>query len=146
MSRSYVSNTSDVRRTQELTDDYIHKFTDQWQELQLDALVCPAFIVPPVPFRYLSQLGILSLATGLFNMLDYPAGVVRVDRVTADDDRMLAKYPTGVDVGRNPIYTLIRKAAQNSEGLPLSVQIVALPYREEICLRLMKQIESFATN
>jgi len=144
MSRSYVTNTSELRLTQQHTDDYIQQFTDQWLELQLDALVCPAFVVPPIPNQYPSQLGICCLATGLFNMLDYPAGVLCVDQVTSDDDqKLLNEYPSTIR-NRNPIFSLIRKAAQNSFGLPLSVQVVALPYREEMCLRVMKEIELVA--
>lgn len=35
----------------------------------------------------------------------------------------------------------IRDAATKSVGLPLSVQVVTLPYEEEMCLRLMGEIE-----
>jgi hypothetical protein len=36
---------------------------------------------------------------------------------------------------------LMREAAANSVGLPLSVQVIGLPFRDEDCLRLMRIIE-----
>ena len=36
----------------------------------------------------------------------------------------------------------IKKAVKNSENLPLSVQIVGLPFEDEKCLKVMKLIEN----
>ena len=33
------------------------------------------------------------------------------------------------------------RAVQDSEGLPIAVQLVALPWREELCLRAMLELE-----
>ncbi len=44
--------------------------------------------------------------------------------------------------GRNPILRIMRRAAAHSRGLPLAVQVVALPYREEQCVNVMKMVES----
>ncbi|PAV67312.1 hypothetical protein WR25_15193 [Diploscapter pachys] len=83
-----VRDLSDLRYTQELTDNYRQKFIDYWKSLGIDALICPAFI------------------------------------------------------GYNMLLKDQREAAKNSEGLPCSVQIVTLPYEEELCLHAMKQVEA----
>lgn len=36
----------------------------------------------------------------------------------------------------------MRKAAAGSEGLPLAVQVITLPFQEEKCLGIMKVIEN----
>uniref|UniRef100_A0A914X9C4 Amidase domain-containing protein n=1 Tax=Plectus sambesii TaxID=2011161 RepID=A0A914X9C4_9BILA len=141
MSGAYVSDLNDLRLTQEAVDAYIFEFGAQWKELELDALVCPAFAIPPVPHHYPSQLGACAFSTGLFNLLDYPAGVVPVGHVTDEDDAALQSFPEGFN-GTNLLYALIKKAAAKSRGLPLAVQIVTLPFREELCLRLMKEVET----
>lgn len=56
----------------------------------LDEIKFPTFAVPALPHAYPSRLGICAFATGLFNMLDCPAGIVPTGTVTSDDDRLLA--------------------------------------------------------
>lgn len=46
--------------------------------------------VPAVPHDYPSRLGVCAFATGLFNLLDLPAGIVPVGTVTLQDDKLLA--------------------------------------------------------
>ncbi|XP_018431093.1 PREDICTED: fatty-acid amide hydrolase 1-like [Nanorana parkeri] len=40
---------------------------------------------------------------------------------------------------------LFKKAVEDGVGLPLSVQCVALPYQDELCLRLMKEVQTLHT-
>lgn len=63
--------------------------------------------------------------------------------MTDEDDAALHSFPKD-HVGTNLLYSLIRKAAAKSRDLPLAVQIVTLPFREELCLRLMKEVEDLA--
>ena len=43
MARSIVKTSADLRNVHEQSDDYGEKFIDGWNELELDALICPAF-------------------------------------------------------------------------------------------------------
>uniref|UniRef100_A0A915E9G8 Amidase domain-containing protein n=1 Tax=Ditylenchus dipsaci TaxID=166011 RepID=A0A915E9G8_9BILA len=141
ISCSFVQSAEDVRMAQESCDSYIEKFAAHWHELQLDGLICPSFVVPSVPHKYPSQLGACAFATGLFNLLDYPAGLVPTGKVTKQDDEDLMdeeKWPTD----QNFVLKIVRNAAADSAGLPLGVQVVTLPYEEEQCLGLMKLIEN----
>ncbi|KHJ76819.1 hypothetical protein OESDEN_23561 [Oesophagostomum dentatum] len=82
----------------------------------------------------------VAVYTALYNLLDFPAGVVPAGNVSAQDDEDLlndSKFP----IGYNPVLKTIREAAANSEGMPLSVQVVTLPYEEETCLRIMREVE-----
>jgi fatty acid amide hydrolase len=68
-----------------------------------------------------------------FNLLNFPAGVVPVTRVLPDEE--LRAQPRG---------RLERAAAavdDGSAGLPVGVQIVARPWREDVCLRVMSAVE-----
>ncbi|RCN28303.1 Amidase [Ancylostoma caninum] len=137
---AYVSNLEDLRYTQERCDNYKTKFIEYWKSLGIDALICPTFPVPAVPHRFPSRLSTAATYTALFNLLDFPAGAVPAGRVTTQDDEELMndeKYP----VGYNIVLKTIRDASTKSVGLPLSVQVVTLPYEEEMCLRLMGEVE-----
>ncbi|KAH7707373.1 amidase [Aphelenchoides avenae] len=101
VARSYNSNIEQLRQAQQLLDDYCIEFANQWTELGLDALVVPSFVVPAVPHEFPSQLGPCGFATALFNMLDYPAGIVPTGTVLKEDDEALQdekEYPTGPEM------------------------------------------------
>ena len=74
-------------------------------------------------------------------MLDCPAGIVPVDKITSQDIQDLLNdniFP----VGYNPILKDMRSGCAGDEGLPVSVQVVTLPFREELCLHVMKTVEA----
>jgi fatty acid amide hydrolase len=72
----------------------------------------------------------------LFNLLDFPAGVVPMCVIRPDEQTM----PEGKV---NDIFTKRANAAlQNSAGLPVGVQIAALPFQDELVLRLMKRLSA----
>jgi fatty acid amide hydrolase len=105
-----------------------------WTELGLDAVVCPPHATPALPHgasRDFTLGGALSMR---YNFVNFPAGVVPVTRVRA-----------GEAVRHNPVGRLANRAAEvdrGSEGLPVGVQVVARPYKEDLVLALMKAIES----
>ncbi|KJH52262.1 hypothetical protein DICVIV_01590 [Dictyocaulus viviparus] len=142
---AYISNLHDLRYTNERCDDYKNEFIAYWQRLNIDALICPSFPVPAVPHRFPSKISLAATYTALFNMLDFPAGVVPIGKVTVKDDEDVineSSYP----VGYNIALRMIRDASSKSAGLPLSVQVVTLPFQEEKCLYLMKEVEKIWNN
>ena len=74
--------------------------------------------------------------TLIYNVLDFPAGSIPVTKVTADDVTKMANYPTP-DLG----HKIIKKGMTGTEGLVVNVQVVTLPWQEEMCLRVMKELE-----
>ncbi|VDM79324.1 unnamed protein product [Strongylus vulgaris] len=142
---AYVSNLEDLRYTQELCDAYKQKnhvtyaflylslqFTEYWKKLGIDALICPTFPVPAVPHQYPSRMSTAATYTALFNLLDFPAGAVPAGKP-------LLQIITAL--GYNIVLKTMRDAAAKSVGLPLSVQVVTLPFEEEKCLRVMGEVE-----
>ncbi|XP_069089325.1 fatty-acid amide hydrolase 1-like [Pleurodeles waltl] len=79
-----------------------------------------------------------STNTHLFNVLNFPAGVVPVTIVTEDDEEQLKQYKGHYNDHWD---NLLKQAARGGVGLPVAVQCVALPWQEELCLRLMKEVE-----
>uniref|UniRef100_A0A7N8WJN1 Fatty-acid amide hydrolase 1 n=1 Tax=Mastacembelus armatus TaxID=205130 RepID=A0A7N8WJN1_9TELE len=93
----------------------------------------------PLTNQYLfSALPAALTCTMIYNLLTFPAGVVPVTTVTAEDEQELQHY-TGIYQDRWD--RLFKQAVSQSEGLPVAVQCVALPWQDELCLRFMKEVE-----
>ncbi|CAD5226942.1 unnamed protein product [Bursaphelenchus xylophilus] len=137
LSRSFVRNIEELRLNQEQVDLYQEAIIDQWNELKLDAVVCPAFCVPAVEHKWPSLLGACGFATAFWNMINFPSGVVPTGKWNKGDEKALEGYETG----NNFVLKFVKNASVGSEGLPLSVQIATRPYEEEKCLGVMKIVE-----
>ncbi|CAB63353.2 Amidase domain-containing protein [Caenorhabditis elegans] len=137
---SQSSNMKEMCKNLEDIESYKLKFIEYWKSLGVDVLICPAFCIPAVPEKYLPELVNTRLSTGLFNMLDFPAGIVPAGHVTADDVANLEDekiFPIDDALLRKQ-----RDACVNSEAMPNSVQIVGLPNEEETVLEVMKIVEN----
>ncbi|CAD5219980.1 unnamed protein product [Bursaphelenchus okinawaensis] len=137
LSRSFVRNIEELRQNQEHVDLYQEAIIDQWNELALDAIVCPAFCVPAVEHKWPSLLGACGFATAFWNMINFPSGVVPAGKWNKEDTKALEEYETG----NNFVLKFVKQSSAGSEGLPLSVQIATKPYEEEKCLAIMKIVE-----
>lgn len=78
-----------------LRDDKVRR---AWLDLDLDVMLCPAFAFPAPQVEVVRELTGAHRSTSIFNLLDYPAGVLPVTRVTAAD--LAISYDPGTD---NPV-------------------------------------------
>ena len=100
-------------------------------------MICPAQVLPAPPSGTTGSLGTIGACyTSVYNLLDFPAGVVPVTRVTQQDDDDLSGYPEDDMWTRD-----VKKVAKGAVGLPIGVQVVTQPFRDELCLRLMRDVE-----
>ncbi|XP_078575872.1 fatty-acid amide hydrolase 1-like [Branchiostoma floridae x Branchiostoma japonicum] len=120
-------------------EEYIQKFLADWREKELDVLLCPAFAIPACKPQHAGRIISAASYTALFNLLNFPAGVVPVTTVTEEDDRLLDDWR---GYGNDLIDRLFKQTTRGAVGLPVAVQCVALPWQEEKCLRLMKEVET----
>ena len=105
-----------------------------WNDLKLDAVLCPPHATPALTHGASRDFTLGGALAMRFNFLNLPAGVVPVTRVRPEET-----------VRRDPQGKLEKRAAEvdrGSEGLPVGVQIVARPYREDVVLALLKVIEA----
>ncbi|EFP02370.1 CRE-FAAH-6 protein [Caenorhabditis remanei] len=141
IAKSRNGNLAELRKTQEETDIYRLKFIEYWNSLEIDALICPSFCTPAIPHQYPPELANAVFSTGLYNLLDFPAGIVPAGHVTAEDVANLNDekiFPIDDFLLRKQ-----RDACANSEAMPNAVQIVGLPNEEETVLKVMKIVETF---
>lgn len=102
-----------------------------------DVIVCPAYALPAIPHGATKDLLTAGGYDVLYNVLGYPAGVVPVTRVSAQEES--TRKRSGDRVER-----AARAAEQGSAGLPIGVQVVARPWREHVALAAMRAIEEDA--
>ena len=102
----------------------------------LDAVVCPVSAVPALRHGSAARLVLAAAPCLLANLLDLPAGAVPVTEVAADEE---AVRPPA----RDPVLRAAADCDRGSRGLPVGVQVVACPGRdEETVLDVMAAIEA----
>ena len=97
----------------------------------LDLILGPVAALPAFLHGSTRDLGIGGVHTMLYNALGYPAGVVPVTRVRADEEN---ERPESRDV----VLKAARRCDLGSAGLPVDVQIAARPWQEHVGLAAMK--------
>ncbi|KAF5897060.1 vitamin D3 hydroxylase-associated protein-like, partial [Clarias magur] len=86
-----VSSVKELWEQHKEINDYIHETLDEWRKLELDVLLCP-MLGPAYNFNYAGQLNSALTYTSLYNMLNFPVGVVPVTEVTAEDEDQLQDF------------------------------------------------------
>jgi len=116
------------------------KVIEDWQQKGLDGIICPTQAIVAVPHGYPKHVTVAASYLNFFNIVDFPAGSLPVSTVTAADEASMEDYPKFDQMSST--HTIIKECMRNSEGLPVNVQVVTLPYQEELCLRIMKDVET----
>lgn len=66
-------------------EQFKRAFTDYWLSVGFDAVISPAGCLPAVPHKLTSELPTLNSHFLVYNILDFPAGVLPVRLVQAED-------------------------------------------------------------
>ncbi|XP_072853687.2 vitamin D3 hydroxylase-associated protein isoform X1 [Pogona vitticeps] len=117
---------------------YREEFLAEWRKLKLDVILCPV-LGPAFNEGYPGKLFAATSYTNLYNVLNFPAGIVPVSTVTKADEEELKHYRGHYG---DPWDKRLKEAVKDAVGLPVAVQCVALPWQEELCLRFMKEVEA----
>ncbi|XP_051481663.1 vitamin D3 hydroxylase-associated protein-like [Apus apus] len=142
----YLSALSGMRSVKEMwnhhhqIEAYRAEFITRWRELQLDVVLCPV-LGPAFTTGYPGKLLTAISSTMLYNVLNFPAGIVPVSKVTEADEEELKLYQGCCDDAWD---RTLKQAVAGAVGLPVAVQCVALPWQEELCLRFMKEVETLS--
>lgn len=99
----------------------------------LDALLCPPSALPAFLHNTADKLGLAGMYAPIFNVTGYPAGVVPVSAVRADE---AISRKTSADLSLKTA----AKVEKRSAGMPLSVQVAAKYWDEHIVLAIMKAL------
>ena len=114
------------------------KFNEYWQSLSLDAAICPIWpLVAPYHETTMKLFHAFSYSF-IWNVLDYPAGVVPVKFVEPGED----VYES---MSKDASVKIAKENMKESVGLPVCVQVVANSFQDEVALGLMKTIQDLYT-
>jgi len=108
---------------------------ERWADAGLDALLCPALGLPALHHGTSVLLNQACCYTFVWNNFDFPAGTVPVTRVRPDEEVYVSKW-------QDKLTKDSVSACKGSTGLPVGVQVVTLPWRDELCLSAMHIVEA----
>lgn len=100
---------------------------------RLDLLLCPPYTTPALPHGGSRDFAIAGSYSMLWNLAQFPAGVVPVTRVRPDEARR--------DGPRDRLEKRAAEVDRRSAGLPVGVQIVGRPYDDHVVLAAMIALE-----
>jgi fatty acid amide hydrolase len=116
---------------------YREKFYTALDEGGFDAIICPPYATVAPPHGYTLNLTPAASSYGLlYNLLGMPAGVVSVTTVQEGEEHDETR-PSSTD----PADLAAVDVEKGSAGLPVSVQVVARHWREDIVLAVMEALE-----
>lgn len=119
-----------------------------WQQMKLDALICPVHAVPAFPHGDSVDLVLAAIYSFVFNLIGFPAGSVAMVRSpTTEKHDGLQPEPPMVKRGRlDVVVKKTERAVRTSSHLPVGVQVVAEPWREDVVLGVMRYLAQSGSN
>ena len=109
-----------------------------WRQQGLDALIVPGLALPALPHGMSQLLMINCCYTFLTNLLNYPTGSVPITKVREGED----EYELSEGLFKDIFTAPAKKTMKGSLGLPVGIQVCTLPWEDEKCLRVMKEVET----
>jgi fatty acid amide hydrolase len=136
--RQFASGSaSDYWRTTERVMDFQARFRDALDQAPggpIDLVLMPAHAVPAVPHKATINMPFAGSYALLSPILGYPAGVVPFTRVRSDEES-----------GRKQSFDVVERTAlatdRGSTGLPIGVQLMGRPWRDDVVLAAMRAVE-----
>ena len=129
-----------VREFWEKTAD-LAELRSKWADAMknYDAVIFPAMPIPAMKHGTSGELtGCVSYMFPA-SLLDWPSGAMPVTTVRPDE----ACYPMEElpETQRDHLAKLVQKTMEGSAGLPISVSVMSPAFRDETCLRVMREVE-----
>jgi fatty acid amide hydrolase len=130
-----LASTARVADLVSRRDRYRERFAATMAASGVDVLICPPCAVPAFRHGATQLLGPSSVNyTCIYNLLAYPAGVVSTTSVREDE-------VSGRAASREKMYAAARQVDHGSARLPVGVQVIATPGREDRVLAIMQALE-----
>ncbi len=107
-------------------------------EERVDLILCPAHATPALPHGLSRDFVLAGSGSMLWNLTQFPAGVVPVTRVRPDE--------TARPRPKDRLEKIAAAVDRQSAGLPVGVQVVGLPWEEDRVLAAMIAIEDVASS
>ena len=107
---------------------------DAWNLADLDAMLCPPHATVALTHKASRDFTLGGALAIRYNFLNFPAGVAPITRVSDGEELHPSREKSRLSARAKEVET-------NSEGMPVGVQVVARPYREDVVLQLLEELE-----
>jgi fatty acid amide hydrolase len=104
------------------------------REARVDVLLGPPHATPAVPHEKSAQFLLAGSYAMVWNLVQFPAGVVPVTTVRSDETTRRSERPDRVE-------KVAIEVDRASAGLPVGVQVVGRPFEDEVVLEVMIALE-----
>ncbi|KAK1997752.1 amidase [Colletotrichum falcatum] len=111
-----------------LSAGYADSWRKTWREYKLDVVLGPGAVSTAVPH---DTYGV-PVYTLMWNVLDYPAGIIPYGFASKDKDPQYQKATAQFDADYDP---------EACDGAPCAIQVVAPRFQDEECLQAMRIID-----
>ncbi|MBL8739551.1 MAG: amidase, partial [Myxococcales bacterium] len=115
--------------------DYRLALVDSMRKAGISAILCPPHATAALPHGKGGQFLLAGSYSMLFNLVQFPAGVVPVGTVLESEAQ---RAPSGTE---DRFELIAREVDSEAAGLPVGVQIAAPPFHDEEVLSLMLALE-----
>ncbi|KAG8988139.1 hypothetical protein FRB93_004294 [Tulasnella sp. JGI-2019a] len=130
-------------------DKYRRLFYNQvWEAHGFDGLICPVNALPVIGHGTTKDLSVLGFATGVYNVVDHPVGIVPVTRVDKAKDTLSDTWRESGVKGSSLMYGKIYEQreplydATKMHGIPVAVQVVGRSWEDEKVIEMMKVVDA----
>ena len=113
---------------------FCYEFSQKWQDLGISALVTPNFPHCSFKAKNADDMGLMLEYIFLWNVLNYPCGVIPVTTVREDEQEF-------TDHHLDSWTGLIDETCKESKNMPMTIQVVAHSYEDEKVLAVMHSID-----
>jgi len=117
---------------------YKKEFFDFWKEKGFDAMIMPGDALPAFKHGHGNSLALSGCYMYLGNVANLPGGVVPVSKVRPGEDN----YESSGCKEHDLFYKKACESMKGSVGMPVSVCVYTLPWEDEKCIGIMRQLES----
>eukprot|EP00054_Salpingoeca_dolichothecata_P009122 m.51636 g.51636 ORF g.51636 m.51636 type:complete len:611 (-) comp18177_c0_seq1:64-1896(-) len=120
--------------------DFREKWVQAMKDQEVDILLCPSVPLPAFLHGQSKSITPCLSYMFLFNLLHWPSGTVTVTQVEESEQQ----YWSNTELPKFQRDSLARDAQrclEASKGMPISVQLAALPFQDEACLAAMREVE-----
>ncbi|POW13743.1 hypothetical protein PSHT_07605 [Puccinia striiformis] len=148
---SRAKTTGELQQWRVRKDAYCLKVRSYlWEELELDGLICPTQAVPAIPMGSSWNKSYLAESTLIWNLVDSTVGQLPITRVDVQKDQFRRATELMTRSSRRHVkkaqVTKLLPNIEESEGLPVGIQLVCGLWEEEKTLALMGIIEKCWNN
>ena len=104
-----------------------------FEEANVDVAICHGLF--PAPYLKRTEgLNYALVCTAIWNYLNFPVGVVPITKVKENEQYFEPEVNDKID-------EILIETMAGSKGLPIGIQVVGLPWRDELVLKTMELIE-----